>query len=65
MLYTQSHLLGPPPHSLPPLHAPAFVTVQRIEEMWSSVRHGGAGELRRSSQQENQTQHRTLVPSLP
>lgn len=43
-------------HALPSLHAPAFVTVERIEEMRSSVRHGGAGELRESSQQDSQTQ---------
>lgn len=33
------------PTALPPLHAPAFVTVERVEEMRPSVRHGGAGEL--------------------
>lgn len=39
------HLLGLT--ALPPfLHIPAFVTVQSIEEMRSSVRHRGAGELK-------------------
>lgn len=41
--------------ALPSLHAPAFVTVQRVEEMWSSVGHGGAGELRGAGRQDGQT----------
>lgn len=64
MLCTQFHLWCPT-HSLPSLHAPTFVTVQRIEEMWSSVRHGGAGELRGSSQQDSETQAHEPRPLPP
>lgn len=45
-----------PPHSLPSLHAPAFITVQSVEEMWSSICHWGAGELWESRPAGHQTQ---------
>ena len=39
---------NPTPALCPSPYAPALVTVQCIEEMWASVRHRGAGELRGS-----------------
>lgn len=52
----------------PPWHTPAFVTVQRVEEMRSSVRHGGAGELRGSrpaGQSDPDTWHLKSPPPCP